>query len=369
MHWKKGFVMRVALVAWACFFLVCSPEAQSQEQSQPRTGAYEMKFSERSPGSNPQSMAKIAHWPLEQIKDYDLADHSFQVVVPEAYDGSEAYGLIVFIHPNERVTLENLYARSIADSLANQKLIWVSFDKAGNTVLSNVRMGLALDAVHNLVKQYRINEDRVYVSGLSGGGRLSCMSAIYYPQVFKGAIPIVGSMYFRDVKLPQDPELRRLIRADGLEGKTVWPRGLIEPGRRILDAMKSDQRWVLITGDKDFNMPEMRAHFEQGFERDGFEHVTYMEIQGMGHEYPDAVAFDKAITLLDEPLSGRPNPDLPPADEKTQLQAQHRLEVAIKSLEKEHARGVMMLKRLIKDFPNTEAANTAWQELEKLGEN
>lgn len=329
-----------------------------------KTGIFTVKFDERSPLSNPDAMVKVTRWSRGSIKDYDLADHDFQIIVPKDYDGTEAYGLLVFIHPNNQIDLKRFYGHVIKDVLAKHKLIWVSYSNAGNDIMSNVRLGLALDAAHNAAMRYRIDENRVYVSGLSGGGRMTCMTGIYYPQVFTGAIPIVGTLYFRDVKLPEDPAQLELIRGHKLPADGVWRRSLIPPKAKQLEQMKKEQRWVLLAGEKDFNMPQMRAHFEQGFERDGFEFAHYLEVKGMAHNYPDAKWYDRALKLLKE--GGEEAGDLEPADERTQRLAQRRLDVALRTLTRDRDRGVRALERLIEDLPNTEAAAQAREKLKSL---
>ena len=352
--------MRVLLVV--CVFLAASAAAQGEDA--PQTGVFSTTFDQRSKLTDPDTMSQVTRWPREKMPDYDLADHTFQLIVPKDYDGSEAYGLLVFIHPNSSVSTNRLYGRAIQEVLAKHKLIWVSYNKAGNEVMPNIRLGLALDAVHNMTQRYNIDDERVYVSGLSGGGRMTCMAGIYYPQVFKGALPIVGTLYFRDVKLPEDPELRELIKPDPPEGVAVWPRGLLKPTNKTLAKMKRQQRWVLIAGETDYNMPQMRAHFEQGFQRDGFEHAHYLEIEGMGHTYPDAKWYDHALTLLEK--DAVPADAGEPADERTQRLAQRRLDVALRTLDRDRDRGIRALERLIEDLSNTTAAAEARKKLDEL---
>lgn len=338
----------------------------AQDDPPVKTGIFTTEFSERSPLSDPDAMVKITRWPKEKMVDYELSDHTFQIVLPKDYDGSESYGLLVFIHPNDQIDLNHFYGRALTDILAKHKMIWVSYNNAGNSVMPNVRLGLALDAAHNMVRHYRIDTKRVYVSGLSGGGRMTCMAGIYYPQVFTGAIPIVGTLYFRDVTLPEDPSLRALIKPEPPEGGTIWPRGLIEPTAKTLRKMTQEQRWVLLAGELDYNMPQMRAHFEQGFERDQFEHAHYLEIKGMGHAYPEAKWYDHALTLLESGEDDARQNEERPADERTQRLAERRLDVALRTLSRDRERGVRALERLIEELPHTDAAKTAREKLETL---
>ena len=334
--------------------------------AQIKTGIFTTVFDQRSQLSNPEAMVEITHWPKDKIADYALKDHTFQMVVPEEYDGSEAFGLLVFIHPNSTIDTDRFYGRVIKDVLAKHKLIWVSYDKAGNDIAPNVRLGLALDAVHNVTQQYRIDENHIYASGLSGGGRMTCMAGIYYPQVFTGAVPIVGTLYFRDVQLPENPELRALIKPDPPEGVVAWPRGLLKPLASTLRQMKKEQRWVLLAGETDYNMPQMRAHYEQGFKHDGFEQAHYLEVKGMGHTYPEANWYDKALEILRQGDQKTDDKADEPADERTQRNAQRRLEVALRTLSRDHDRGVRALERLIEDMPDTDAATKAGEKLRSL---
>jgi|GEM_PF-865266 len=340
---------------------------KGQEQDKPQTGILIERFTERSPHSDPDKMKEVLRWSNQKLPSYEIEKHDFQLIVPKDYDGSEAYGLLVFVHSKSEISLD-WFGNRVADVLDKHKLIWVSFNGAGNPVMSNIRMSLALDAVHNVEKRYRIDSERVYLSGVSGGGRMTCMGGIYYPQVFKGAMPIIGSLYFNDVKVPNDPELLALIDPPLPDGATVWPKKLWKPSKRRLSEMKLRQRWAFLAGAKDYNMPEMRAHFEQGFKRDEFRHAHYLEVPGMGHNYPPVEWFEKAIVLLDKPLYEDHLEDLPPADERMQRLAQKRLDVALRTLERDRERGIRALNKLIDDLPNTEAAKNAREKLESLSQ-
>lgn len=339
-------------------------QGEAQKDPGPKTGVFTATFTEKHPLSDTRRMAEVTRWPIEQMPAYDPADHTFQLVVPNDYDDSEAYGLLVFIHPNNNIDIDRFFGQHIQDVLTKHKLIWVSYSDAGNPVMPNIRMGLALDSVHNVAKRYKVDKQRIYVSGMSGGGRMTCMAGLYYPQVFTGGVPIVGTLYFRDVKLPKDPALRALIKPAPGDDVSVWPRRLLEPSKRRLRDMVRSQRWALLAGETDYNMPQMRAHFEQGFERDEFEHAHYLEVPGMGHAMPDKEWFEKALVLLDEPLKQDKNADLPPADARTQRLAQRRLEVALRTLERSKERGIRALERLIEELPNTDAAVQARKHLE-----
>lgn len=363
-----GYLPRLLATSIAALLaLGAAMHSPAQEGDAPQTGVFNTTFTERSPLSSRDRMAEVGRWDRSQMPDWDIADIEFQMVVPEGYTGDEAYALLVFIHPYDDINATNprafFFGRTVAEVLAEHKIIWVSFDDGGNGVLPNKRLGLALDAVHNVTDRYNIDEDRVYVSGMSGGGRMTCMAGIYYPQVFDGAIPIVGSLYFRQVPVPEDPELRAIIRPEPGE-HAVWPRTLWPPRRQVLNAMKLEQRWVLLTGSQDYNMPEMRMHFEHGFERDRFEHAHYLEVPGMDHAFPDADWFERAIVLLDAPLEAGVNEDgsdfgSTPRERRDEQAAQRRLEAAERVIERDAERAVRLLRRVDDLYPETNAAEQA----------
>ncbi|XAM00943.1 prolyl oligopeptidase family serine peptidase [Phycisphaeraceae bacterium D3-23] len=359
----------------AVLFALClAPKAAAQADAAPQTGTFTTHFDERSPLSDLNAMAEVGRWDRRQLPDWEIREIEFQMVVPDDYTGDEAYGLLVFIHPYDDVNATSprafFFGRVVEEVLAEHKIIWVSYDAGGNGVLPNKRLGLALDAVHNVTQRYNIDEKRVYVSGMSGGGRMTCMAGVYYPQVFTGAVPIVGSMYFRQVPVPEDPALRALIRPEPGE-HAVWPRTLWAPRRDVLRGMKASQRWVLLTGDADYNMPEMRSHFEHGFQRDNFEHAHYLEVPGMDHAFPDAEWFEQAVELLDAPLNEAADADGnnvgdTPQQRRDEQQARRRLQAAERMVGPDPERALRMLRRVVELYPETNAAQRAGELIAEL---
>lgn len=367
-HPSHRNAFRWMLFLVALFIGLAGHAEESEPKATPQTGIFATKFTERSPKSAPREIIKQAHWPPDKLVDYDIADHTFQLIVPNDYDPEQAYGLLVFIHPNNQISLNHFYGKRIQEILAKHNLIWVSYSDAGNPVMPNVRLGLALDAVHNVVKQYNIDRQRVYVSGMSGGGRMSCMAGVYYPRVFRGVIPIVGTLYFRNTDFIDDPKLNALLPQGKAPANSVWRRGLVPPKASVLREMRKSQRWALLAGEKDYNMPQMRSHFEHGLKKDKFEHAHYLEVPGMAHTYPEPAWFEKAIVLLDSALDEQAGEAQGPADARAQRQANKRLDVAIKVLDRDVERGKRLLQLLIEQMPNTDAAATAQQKLNELNQ-
>jgi acetyl esterase/lipase len=147
-------------------------------------------------------------------------------------------------------------------------------------------MGLALDAAHNMSRLYSIDPERVYVGGYSGGGRTASALAVLVSEVFRGGLCVMGVDYFRRVPIPDQPG-------------TYWPGTFPPPPPATLERLRRQARFVLLTGELDFNRAQTRAYFGE-FQRDGFEHVTYLEVPGASHsDGPDGEWFARALDALD----------------------------------------------------------------------
>jgi predicted esterase len=244
-------------------------------------GAFHISFTEQSALSPIQAQYKRHRIKVEEMQRYTLSEESFEAFVPVDYDPSQKYGLLVWASASGRGTLP----KGWPELLAKHKLIAIGANNAGNQRGVGVRMGLALDAVHNLKEVYSIDDNRVYVSGMSGGGKVATMLAIIYPEVFRGAIPIVGVAFYRDIPVPG-------------EAKKVYPRNFDRPPLPMFDRARAN-RFVLITGSNDFNRDPTQATFEQGFKKEKFQNVEYIEVPGLGHTIPEVDVIERAIQFLD----------------------------------------------------------------------
>ncbi len=240
-----------------------------------RTGSYRVAFTERSPLSSRQRFYERHQLTPPEIAEveastplYELAEESFEVHVPEGYDGTEGYGLFVWVSPTPsgKVRREDNLA-----VLADKRLIWVAANKSGNPRPRWDRIGLALDAVHSMTKLYRIDERRVYAGGYSGGGRISTMLSVLYPELFQGGFLFMGCDYYKLVPVPDKPG-------------AVWPASFREPPREAMKRVRERNRYVFVTGEHDFNRSQTRV-FHRLYKKDGFRHVTYLEIPGADHYY------------------------------------------------------------------------------------
>ena len=255
----------------------------------PRTGAFQTTFTDRSPLSALEISVPRFGGTLTALKasgkdnDYNLANESFEVWVPESYKAADGWGLFVFDSPGGRGNLHEEWRQV----LEKHKLIWIGPNNAGNDRLPLCRFGLCIDAVHNMKKLYDIDPNRVYIAGVSGGGRISSMLGVCYPDIFKGGMYIVGCNYFREMEAPNT-------------GGRVWHRGYAQPKAELFTQAKKNVSHVLLTGETDMNREQTKEYYEKGFKKDGFLHVTYIEVPGMGHQPPNAEWFEKGVMAMED---------------------------------------------------------------------
>ena len=151
---------------------------------------------------------------------------------------------------------------------------------------------MALDAVVNMTGLYEIDEHRVYAAGYSGGGRITSGLAMLWPEVFRGGFSIYGCSYFGAVPVPDKPGAR-------------WPASFPRPAQRELRRLADEQRFVLLTGELDFNRAETLATWET-MVGDGFRHAVYLEVPGASHYTRVPLAWlERGVEALDRPLAGR----------------------------------------------------------------
>lgn len=223
----------------------------------------------------------------------DLETRTYDVYVPEDYDGSEAYGLVVFINSGDNGGGPN---RNYLPQFKSDKLIQVAPDGAGNRVNVDVRMGLALLGAIRAMELFNIDPSRVYAMGNSGGARTANMLAYQYPDLFTGAMPRCGANYPRQVD--QDYETREPDSHYEFWGSGYFPS---VGGMAYLDYLRSKSlRFALMTSFGDFREGDMLNIYHNGMEQDQL-HARLLQRPG-GHCATGAAHFADAMGWIEHPL-------------------------------------------------------------------
>lgn len=189
---------------------------------------------------------------------------SWQVHVPKNYNSSKPPGVFVYINSGNGGKIPGKWK----ELMEKHNLIWIGADNSGNDFFNYWRVSMALEGLRRIKELYSVNEERVYLSGFSGGGRISSLTAVSRPDVFKGAV------YHCGCNAPPD-------------------------SKSLKDAKKN--YFVFITGTKDFNLNDTK-NVVNSYKSSGFKNTKLMVVDGLGHKTPESKEMDQALEFLNTPL-------------------------------------------------------------------
>ena len=184
---------------------------------------------------------------------------TYHVRVPP---GAAPHGVLVFVSPRDKADLREGWA----DVLDRRDLVWIAAEGFGNDKPSSQRVLVALMALKHLQRTVPLDRERLYIGGMSGGGRVASQALARFPGFFSGALCIVGADY-------------------------VTPESALVPEM-------ATKRVVFVTGDGDFNRREIRRVFSRYLDA-GVSQSHLLDLQDFEHQYPDAEQLDAALELLD----------------------------------------------------------------------
>jgi len=151
----------------------------------------------------------------------DLSKERFALYVPTQMP-PDGYALLVFVPPWDEASVPAAWT----SILERHGMILVTAAQIGNdSSLLDRREPVSLLGATNVLARYRVNPQRVYVGGFSGGSRVALRLALGYPDLFHGALLEAGS--------------------DTL-GRTI-PL----PPQALLEQFRSSSRLVYFTGQRD----------------------------------------------------------------------------------------------------------------------
>lgn len=199
----------------------------------------------------------------------DLAQERFVVYVP-SQPRAGRYGLLVFVPPWQDARIPDGWAAA----LDRFGVIFVGAARSGNAAdVLGRREPLALLAAENIMRQYPIDPEHVYIGGFSGGSRIALRLAVGYPDLFRGAILNAGSDPIGEAALPLPP-------------------------RELLLKLQSGTRIVYLTGERDAaHASDDRVSMHSMHEWCVFGLDSYL-IPRLGHEIAPVEALSWALGIL-----------------------------------------------------------------------
>ncbi|HEX4300551.1 MAG TPA: PHB depolymerase family esterase [Gammaproteobacteria bacterium] len=250
----------------------------------PRTGEFGTSFTQTTPLADGGEVLKRLLHPLVydqwqaagRIKPgqtIDPTQETWQVYVPSDYDGSQAYGVLVWVSWGPDGRMEGNWRREFRE----HKLIYIGADKSGNyDSVPGRRVPLALTGLINIEAQYKIDPARIYIAGFSGGGVTASRIAAAYSDVFTGGLFVSTSNGLGSHDVPVPPlERYSLMRS---RGRYVFTSGEEETSNLIINARSVSQYRALCVS-----------------------RVDYIHIPNASHRDIDSRIFDHAMTYLDTP--------------------------------------------------------------------
>ena len=168
-------------------------------------------------------------------------------------------------------------------SLDELNIACVGIANVGNDRPVADRYQLALDALFAVSARVHIDPTRVYLAGISGGGRVSSMLLACFPDYFTGAVPIVGLSTYQKVPLGNS---------------RFAPAGYERPDIKRFTLLKK-RRIAAITGGEDFNHSEILAAAD--IMRGHGVNIRVFDFEKLGHQMPSADEFLGALKWVDQP--------------------------------------------------------------------
>ncbi len=125
---------------------------------------------------------------VDNVLHDEIGDIHFSSYIPETYDGTEPYALFLTLPGWEGLYFQGVGTNLLEDFgteaiLYNEKMIVLStqLDDWGNT---SAEMAIAL--TEYFISHYNIDESRVYLHGMSGGGETGSLVMEKRPELYAG---------------------------------------------------------------------------------------------------------------------------------------------------------------------------------------
>jgi hypothetical protein len=210
----------------------------------------------------------------------ELAKETLHCRLPAGYDPRRPAGLLVWSSPTPRGAVPRVFD-AVLDEL---NMVCVGADNAGNDRDVPTKFQLLFDALTNARERFHIDRRRIYITGMSGGGKVSSILGVCFSEIFSGSIPIVGFSSYTHLDESWD--------------RYRVPYYTKPRGELLTLALRS--RIALMSGPPDFNYKEMEVRSGQ-MKADGFTNIRFFDYPDMAHVMPTAPRFADALRWVDEP--------------------------------------------------------------------
>jgi hypothetical protein len=357
MHRK---IARVVIAA--CVFVPVAGFSQTQDAlatqpaAQLQTGELDLTFTQRSPLSTPQEIARRLNVTPTSLGDnYDLSKLPFKAYVPSNYDLTKQYGLLVLLNYKDTDSTPPLWHPVLDKS----HVIFISpvchtGEQHPPSVPLWQTIGLAFDAVYNCKKQFNIDSRRIYLmSFVDNSSRTSYSTS----DVFTGFIVAADAEYWRRIYVP---------------GNQYYEAAFTPPPAELMSLAKT--RPFFLIGDTTNSNVDGVKLILGAMQHDGFSTVTIISLSIPNDlHYPNMKSdwFEQqALPFLDKggnsenaiaaSISPSSQPSATPQTAPTVSEPQHLLTLARLYMSNGMAdQARKKLQEIIDTYPDDPAAQTA----------
>jgi predicted peptidase len=141
---------------------------------------------------------------LRELQDEDGRRHRYSVFIPSSYDGSRPHPAIVFLHGHGETGSDGVRPRTvglgpaIAERQATFDFIAIFPQVEGNWKGRRAERR-ALQVLENVKRDYRVDPDRIVLTGLSTGGEGTWLIGGRNAELFSALVPMCGYAAFEAV--------------------------------------------------------------------------------------------------------------------------------------------------------------------------
>lgn len=184
----------IAFIVLLCESGMVQTQAQDAEIPVKKLVRRDVRFNQSAPYSDETNITRHFGYKVELPK-YEVTNEVFEIRIPEALSTNESSGLLVWISPNDSPSIPGEWD----EELQKHRLLFVSAHRSGNSRHPVDRFRLALDAVCNMCRRYKVDRQRIYIGGFSGGARIASMLGVGFADIFTGTLCFCGVNFYTDV--------------------------------------------------------------------------------------------------------------------------------------------------------------------------
>ena len=217
---------------------------------------------------------------LDRVVTVEGHQFRYQVYIPSSYSSAHLWPVIMFLHGSGEGGSDGLVQTQVGLGAAirlnpGRYPAIVVFPQAPmDSLWVGVSARAAMAALEGTMHEFRIDSNRVFLTGLSIGGNGTWYLAFRYPRKFAAIVPVCGWVVPFD-----DPEIRNF--------ECVVPGDTATAFQTLARRLGSLPVWIF-HGEEDHSVPVEQSRRAAAALNDGGVPVHYTELAGTGHNAWDA---------------------------------------------------------------------------------